>query len=186
VAVAFVTGCAYLFALRFVWKMHEFERQLAEDYPLGDNLWLTYHNFRLLVAPLADLTYLAALLFAGYVISRTRFFDHWAWSFFHYLFFLLIAGMLLWLLFDAHRQWHQRMCVAKRVLLDRLLQRAVPEAEQQNLLGQIQTVPNWPWNPMAALRVVAALAAPFVVSVLQHTTWALDFWRSIDRVLGPG
>lgn len=184
--IAFVTGCAYLFALRFVWKMREFERQLAEDYPAGENLWITYHNFRLLVAPLADLTYLAALLFAGYVISRTSFFDHWAWSFFHYLFFALIAGMLLWLLFDAHRQWHLRMCMEKRGLLDRLLRGAVPQDQQQKMLDQVQTVPNWPWNPTVALRVVIALLAPFVVSLLQHTAWALDLWRSIGRLLGSG
>ena len=45
---------------------------------------------RTLVAPFIELAFLTALVFAGVVISRSRFFDHWEWSFLHYLLFTFI------------------------------------------------------------------------------------------------
>jgi len=151
-----------------------------------DNLWLTYHNFRALIAPFVQITYAAAVIFAAFVISRSSFFDHWERSRFHYVFFTVIAGALLWLLLDTHRQWYVRMCAAKRRVLDQQQPLETPNEEQRRVLDQVQVVPNWPWSPLMSLRVVAALSAPLVVTLVQNQKWAVDLWQEIAKLLGGG
>jgi ABC-type branched-subunit amino acid transport system substrate-binding protein len=184
ILITVFTVYAYLFALWIVWKANQLARHLAEAYPLGDNLWLTYHDFRMLVAPFVSMTYTAALVFAGIVISRSRFFDHWGWTVPHYLFFGVIAGLLLWLLFNSHRQWHLRLCQAKRRILDLQHPAHAPDGAQRAALEQVQAVPTWPWNPTLSLRVLSVLAAPLVVALLQNNKWALSLWQAAGQLLG--
>src|SRR5206468_136591 len=103
ILISLGTSYVFMFTLWFVWEAHDLAQQLAAAYPLGDNLWHAYHTVRTLITPFIELAFLTALVFAGVVISRSRFFDHWEWSLLHYLFFTVIASLLLYLTFDDHR-----------------------------------------------------------------------------------
>jgi hypothetical protein len=179
-----LVACAW--ALGTLWKATRLSADLAEQYPLEDDhrlvnsLPLLREHFRILIRPFVEMTYFAAGAFAAIVISRTRFFDAWDWSGWVILVCSAVALGLLWLLFDLHRHWHQRMVEAKELYVKK---RTLGQSGGFSA-GDLASVPDWAWNPVPSLRVLASLITPLMVVLLQNNQLALGMWGAVSRLIG--
>jgi len=164
-----------------VWKIACF---LSRYYPLEDDLETMSRRFRVLIVPFVDMTYVALISYAGFVVARTRIIDHWNWSVVLYIIYFSIFSMLYYTLYGIHRGWRDRMLAAKRRVLDFAGPLEGRTEQHKEMLRQVDVVHDWAWDARGPAKIILALAVPILSAMLQSSPVAAQLLQAVGRLFG--